>query len=93
MAAFSAGNYAHVTTAQAGTLLSPVPCVLANVTINTAATQTLTIYDGLSSGGTVVAVVTNATTVFPETLNFNVQLKVGLFIVSTGTGDLTITWG
>lgn len=86
-------NYAHATTAQAGTILSPASCILHSVTINTPAAQTLTLYDGTSASGTVIAAITNLTTISPNALLYDVQCKNGLFLVSTGTGDITVTFG
>ena len=88
-----ANNYSRFTTANAGTILSPAPCVLHTVVINTGAAQTLTLYDGTSTAGTIIAVLTNTATVLPDTMVYDVQCRVGLFAVSTGTGDITVSFG
>jgi hypothetical protein len=70
--------------------------VLHTITVsadNTA--NVITVYDGTSTAGEVIAKVTCATTVVPQTFTFDVQALVGLFIVIsgvTGTGGITVTY-
>ena len=85
-------NYAHDSAGTAGVLLVTGPGVVQQVNINTAGTaSTLTLYDGLTAGGTVMAVINTASL---RNLQFVGEFATGLFYVaSTVTpADLTITY-
>jgi hypothetical protein len=96
MSAIQGNNqYTHVNGLTAGTQIGPTGSIrLHAVSVNTkgATSNLLTIYDGVSTAGTVVAVID--TTAQPVTLVFDVSLLVGLFIVlAAGTAaDLTFAW-
>ena len=54
---------------------------------------TLTLYDNTSATGTTIAVVTlSASENNPGAVVYNVNFKVGLTIVSTGTVDVTVVF-
>lgn len=96
MAAVHGNNqYTHISANTAGVQVGPVGTInLHTVSINTkgAAANVLTIYDGTSTSGTVVAVYD--TTAQVASLNYDITLQVGLFVVlATGTAaDLTFSW-
>jgi hypothetical protein len=56
--------------------------------------ETVTIYDGTSTSGTVIAVLTFAASSNPVTVTFDVQLKVGLYVVISGGTAVndTVVW-
>ena len=92
----SAFNYTHINANTTGTQVGPASAnvTLHAVTINSkgATANLLTIYDGTSTGGTVIAVVD--TTVTFGTLVYDVVTTNGIFVVlAAGTAaDLTISW-
>lgn len=92
MAAF---NYHHYNALTAGTAVAPQPGMLYGVTINSkgATANILTLYDGTSTSGTVIAVID--TTANVGTLFYKVEYLVGLYIaIATGTSaDVTIITG
>lgn len=88
-------QYTHISANTAGVQVGPAGTIrLHAVNINTkgAASNLLTLYDGTSTAGAVVAVFD--TTVSFGTFQYNVTLQVGLFaVLATGTAaDLTISW-
>jgi len=57
------------------------------------ASSTITIYDEISSGTTVViGIITNTSDVKPYPLDFNVKFTTGLKIVTSGADDLTVVY-
>lgn len=96
MSAIQGSNqYTHLAALNAGLQVGPVGTIrLHAVSVNTkgVTANLLTIYDGTSTAGTVVAIVD--TTAQPVTLTFDVVLQVGLFVVlAAGTAaDLTFSW-
>lgn len=89
-------QYTHISANTAGVAIGTAgqSTRLRSININTkgAASNVLTIYDGSSTGGTVVAVFD--TTVSFGTFLFDLTLLGGLFVVlATGTpADITIAW-
>lgn len=88
-------EYTHISANTAGVQVGPAGTIrLHAVNINTkgAASNVLTLYDGTSTAGTVVAAFD--TTVSFGTFQYNITVKVGLFaVLATGTpADLTISW-
>ncbi len=64
------------------------PGILATVTVNNT-TGPYTIYDGVTNGGEVVAVISGST---PKTFEYHCVIKTGLRVAMVGTGPLTVTW-
>jgi len=90
------GAYLHVNANTAGQTVSPNSgAILKRVVINTvgAAGNTLTIFDGTSTGGKVIAVA-NTTNAAVPSLDYNVVASSGIFItLATGTAaDLTFVY-
>jgi hypothetical protein len=56
--------------------------------------QTISIFDGTSTGGTLRAKVVTPTAVTPVTLTFDVQYFIGMFLVLSGatTANITVVW-
>lgn len=88
------GSFSHLTATTAGTLLKTGEGALYSLTINTpVATGVITLYDGLSTAGTVIAVITIPVSPMSETLTFNAYFATGLFIVvATANQDITIVY-
>jgi len=90
----SATLYTHIAAFTAGQLIKTGPCLLQSVSINTKGVTgaVLTLYDGTSAAGTVLAVIDTTQNV--QTLLYNLACTTGLFIAYSGTtaGDITITW-
>lgn len=86
-------RYAHQAATTAGLAIGDSsPKVLHAVTINNAGSgATITLYDGQSTGGAVIAVITP---VAGATYAFDVQAPNGLFLVvaATTAPDLTISY-
>jgi len=91
-----AGNnqFTHIASSLGNTLVRQGNGVLHTLVINKLGTaaNTLTIYDGTSASGSVIAVIDS--TVLLISLTYDIQFVTGLFIVSaTGVGaDITVTW-
>lgn len=69
--------------------------VLHTITVAADSTaNTITVYDGTSTSGAVLAKIITATTVVPQTFTFDVQALVGLFIVISGmtSGAVTVAY-
>ena len=89
------GSYANLkggTTT--GQLIKTGEGKLYSVTINTpTAAGVITLYDGLSTSGVVIATITVPTSPTPITLNYNIFFATGLYVViATQTEDITITY-
>ena len=87
-------SYFHIATTTAGTLVKSGATMLHTVTINSPGTiSVLTIYDGTSTSGNVVAVV-NTVVSIPLTLTFDSNMATGLFVKSTATlpPDITVSY-
>lgn len=91
----SPGNnsFFHLNALTAGTLIKTGYGLLNGVQVNShgTAANLLTIYDGISTGGNVIAVID---TTVQDSFLYNVAFNTGLFIVSAaGTaGDITISY-
>lgn len=87
-------SYTHIAANTAGTLIRTGRGVFSEVTINTkgATGNLLTVYDGTSTGGTVIASID--TTVAVGSFLYDVRVEVGIYVVlASGTAaDLTIGW-
>lgn len=82
-------DYVHIST-QTTTQVYTGPCVLKNITINTAAAGTVTVYDEVGSGTTVVVAIIAATAV--GTYVYNVPISRGVKVVTAAASDLTVTY-
>jgi len=85
-------NLAGGTTA--GQLVKSGEGVLYTVTINTpTAAGVITLYDGLTTGGKVIATITVSSSPMPVSLEYNVFFATGLYVVvATQTEDITISY-
>lgn len=86
--------YKHIAALSTGASIKATPGTLHTITINTkgATSNLLTVYDGTSTAGTVIAAVD--TTVTYGTLTFDVDFTVGLFyVLAAGTAaDITVAY-
>jgi hypothetical protein len=81
----------HLSANTAGTAVTAGPGVLHSVVVNTAgATDTTTLYDGTSTAGTVLAVLSEVA----GSYIYDIAFETGLFVAIAGTTapDLTITY-
>ena len=82
----------HIAANSAGAVIKTGRGQLGEVTINTkgATSNILTLYDGLTTGGTVIGIID--TTVAVGTFLYDVRFETGLFYVLAGgtAADLTI---
>ncbi len=88
-------NYTNLAATNAGgTLLRTGPGVLHAIAFNKPiATSVLTIYDGITTGGTVIATITIPASPNTPTLIYDVAFATGLFVVlATAAMDVTISW-
>ncbi len=86
-------NFTNVA-AQASALLRTGAGVLHAVTFNKPiATSVLTLYDGLTTGGTKIATITIPASPNTPTMIYDVAFATGLFMVmGTADMDVTISW-
>ena len=86
-------NYTNMA-AQASTLLRTGPGVLHAVTFNKPiATSVLTLYDGLTTGGTKIATITIPASPMTPPFIYDVAFSVGLLaVMGTADMDVTISW-
>ena len=83
-------NYTHFDAATAGTLVKTGPGVLGKAVIgDVGTTQVVTLRDGLTVAGPVIAVLKNA-----GSFDFECAFDTGLFVVITAgaAGDVTVGW-
>lgn len=87
-------NYSNVVATGGGGLLRTGPGVLHCIAFNKPiATSVLTIYDGLTAGGTVIATITIPASPMTPTMIYDVAFATGLFVVmATANMDVTISW-
>jgi predicted secreted Zn-dependent protease len=65
---------------------------LHTIVVNSIAAQSsVAIYDGLTAAGTLLGTLTAATS-HPVTLMYGARISTGIYIVITGTADLTVTY-
>lgn len=84
------GVYKNIA-ATGSTLVNTGEGVLYSITFNKpVATAVITIYDGTSTGGTVIGTITVPASPMPVTLFYNVQYLVGLYVV-LGTANMDFT--
>lgn len=83
--------YAHYNATTAGTQIFTGPGVLHRLVINTSqATGIVSFYDGVSTGGILLAVVTTASL---ASLDYGLIFATGLFMVISGTApDITVLY-
>jgi len=85
-------SYANITT-DTTTLVKPGAGVLVSVCVNTpSATETITIYDGLTAAGTKIGTITvyaSTNPCFPYNVNFLVGLTV---VTGVAGGDITVAY-
>src|SRR3990167_3703532 len=62
------------------------------IIINNPTNNSITIYDGLSTSGKVIAVIDPDTSAVPIELNYNVNFFSGLVVTTAGTPDITIIY-
>ena len=81
-------------TGQAGTPVKTGPGVLHSMTFNKpVATEVITIYDGLNTGGTLIGTITIPASPQPGSLFYDVAFTVGLFIqTATASSDITVSY-
>lgn len=84
-------SYYHVAGVTAGHLCKTGLGSFRRLCVNGAASGTVvTVYDGTSTGGAVMAVVTTS---LPLHMEYFAQFNAGLFVVVAGaSSDITITW-
>lgn len=88
------GSYSNIAAQTSGTLLKSGEGALYSITFNKpVATAVITIYDGLSTGGTKIGTITIPANPMPVTLTYNAFFATGLFIVvATADTDFTIVY-
>lgn len=88
------GSYKNVIAQTGGTLVKTGEGALYQVTFNNPiATAVITLYDGLTTGGTKIATITIPTSPQPVTLTYDAYFATGLFVVvGTADTDFTITY-
>lgn len=81
----------YIATASAGTLLKTGAGTLHSVIMGQAVNNaSITIYDGTSTGGTILSVLTQgSTSVVPAPVPFGIDFYTGLFVVTTGSNGQT----
>ena len=85
-------GYTNFATDTAGTLRKTGPGVFEGLVVNSHGTaSTATVYDGLTSGGTLIATFSTTAQI---SLPVGAQFSVGLFVVtaSSGAANLTVLW-
>jgi hypothetical protein len=63
---------------------------LHRITLNNPTNNSITVYDGISVAGAVIAVINPGSSATPVTLDYNLPFATGLTIVTAGAPDLTI---
>jgi len=86
-------GYANITT-NTTTTLKAGSGVLKRITLNDpVATGTISIFDNTAGSGTSIGVITTPASPMPLTLDFEVQFKVGLTIVTaTAAQNITVAY-
>jgi hypothetical protein len=88
------GSYSNLTATTTGTQIETGTGVLYSLTFNKpVATSVVTLYDGTSTGGTVIGTITIPANPQPSTIFYNVEFTTGLFVVvATAASDITISY-
>lgn len=82
-------KFYNFTAANAGQIIKTGSGALQGVIINTGGAGTITLYDGVSTGGTKIGIINTAA---QASLYYGVAFTTGLFAVVTGTEDITVTY-
>jgi hypothetical protein len=87
----NAGNYTNLTATTTGTQIKTGLGVLHLIALNKpVATGVITLYDGTSTGGTVIGTITIPASPQPSTVFYDVTFTTGLFVVvATANQDIT----
>lgn len=81
--------YTHIST-NTTTLVTTGRGTLHTIVLNTTSAGAITIYDGVSAGGAVIAIL--KASVAEQTFIYDVVFSAGLCIVTAGASDLTVSW-
>lgn len=87
MTAFTHKNIAGAAT----TVVKSGAGVLHNITVNTTAAGTITVYDNTSGAGTKIATIA-ASPVVGSCFQFDVSFTTGLTIVTAAASDITVSY-
>jgi hypothetical protein len=94
--AATAGTQLGVCSPSAATsTLKKIDGFLHTITVSADSTaNTISVYDGTSTAGTLLAQILSPTTQVPQTFTFDIQAQIGLFIVISGatTVNTTVTY-
>ena len=88
-------QYNNIAAATVGTTIRTGKGKLGSIVINQAiASGVITVYDGVSTGGTKIATITSPATLLQNwgTLTYNVCFQTGLFVVSDHNDNYTVCW-
>lgn len=87
-------NFTNIAAQTAGTVIRTGRGLLHTIVFNKPiATSVLTIYDGISTGGTKIATITVPASPMMATFIYDVAFTTGLFIVmATADMDVTLSW-
>lgn len=72
------------------TLVYTGPCVLHTIVLGETAAGTISIYNGLTAGGTLIGVL--KASIAENTFLFDASCDVGICIVTAGASKLTVNW-
>ena len=82
-------TYKHLT--GAGTTVCKYAAgTLHSIIVNNPANQSITVYDNVTGGGTVIAIINPGTSAVPFMLTYGCNFNIGLTVVLGGTLDCTI---
>lgn len=84
-------KFAHISGAATTTVKSGMG-ILHAININTPATGAITLFDNTAASGTIIAVINSTTSVFPETLIYDIGFATGLTITSAASQDITVSY-
>lgn len=84
--------YYHLNAATGGYQVASGPGVLLRLIAGTPAAGTIGFYDGTSTSGGAMSLVTMTTGTLWGFMDYGIQFVNGLYIVVTGAPDLTITY-
>jgi hypothetical protein len=91
----ASGSYQYLNiTGQATTLIRTGNGVLHTVCFNKpTATETITMYDGISAAGTLIGTITIPASPLPGCLTYDVAYGTGLtFVTATASSDITVSY-
>ena len=84
-------KYAYLTTA-ASTQLKTGAGTLHRITLNNAVGTLITVYDGVGVTANIIAIIDTPATANALTLEYGIDFLTGLYIVTTGTWNLTVVY-